>query len=86
MVGILNDISATTLLYEMSTIFVTMLRDKSVIIFIEGSMLGILGILGMLGMLELLELLELLDVGEGGPDEVILYYHLILFYLQIKFA
>jgi hypothetical protein len=64
--------SDTTLLYEMSTIFVTMLRDESTIImFIEGSMLG---------------MLDGDEVGDGGEDKDILYYHLILFYLQIKFA
>jgi hypothetical protein len=45
----------------------------------EGSMLGILGMLGIL------ELLELFGVGECGGEDI-LYYHLILFYLQIKFA
>jgi hypothetical protein len=69
-----------------------MLRNES-IIFNEGSILGMLGMLGML--LELLELLGMLFLGEGGPelevgeggeDEGILYYHVILFYLQIKLA
>jgi hypothetical protein len=66
-----------------------MLRNES-IIFNEGSILGMLGML--LELLELLGMLFLgeggpeLEVGEGGEDKGILYYHLILFYLQIKLA